>query len=297
MYIMEKVLSFRKTKTEKNVVAEKKIYFLPPSAIIPNPNQTRQSFGNVSLSRLCDSIQKYGVLQPIIIRERDNVPFIESGGERIYSERYEIVSGERRWRASMMLGLHTIPCILTDADSRASLEIHLAENLLRENLHFLEETEGASKLIRGFGARAEEVAETLSVTKSTLANRFKLFNLSDEEKKEIMKNGLSERHLNAISKIDSKEKRLALMEQAVSTSMNAPETERAVEELLHPTYRTKGDEARKVMVISDLGFFLNSLNRSIGILESAGIHVDKSELDYDGYTEIKIKIRKKQKLK
>ena len=100
--------------------------------------------------------------------------------------------------------------------------------------------------------------------------------------------------MNAISRIEGKDKRLSLIERAVSTSMNAPETERAVEELLHPLYRTKGDEARRVMVISDIGFFLNSLNRSIGILESAGIKVDKSELDSEGTLEIKIKIKKKR---
>ncbi len=294
MEVLEKI---KKLKKEKSKAKEKKIYFLSPSEITPNPNQTRRSLGNASMERLADSIQKYGILQPVIIRERENVPFIESGGEKIYSEKYELVAGERRWRAAMMLNLEEIPCILTDADEEASLEIHLVENLHRHNLHFLEETEGASKLIRGFGAQAEKAAEVLSVTKPTLANRFKILRLSETEKNLIIKSGLSERHTAAISKIEDEEKRLALMEQAASASMSAPETERAVEALLHPIYRTKGDEKRKITVISDIGFFLNSLNRAVGILESAGIKVYKSELDSEGTFEINLKIKKKSKSK
>ena len=87
------------------------------------------------------------------------------------------------------------------------------------------------------------------------------------------------------------------MEQAVSTSMSAPETERVVEEVIHPIYRTKGDEKRKITVISDIGFFLNSLNRAINILENSGTKIYKSELDSDGFLEITLKIRKKPKAK
>lgn len=289
----------KKTKTliAKSSLKEKKIYLLSPSEISPNPNQLRRSISNTSLSRLADSIQKYGILQPIIIRERKNVPFIESGGEIIYSEKYEIIAGERRWRAALMLGLSEIPCIISDADDKVSLEIHLIENIRRDKLHYIEETEGASRLIRGFESQVDEIAEILSLPKTALANRFKILRLPEDEKSIIIKSGLSERHISAISKIDNEEKRLILLEQVLSSSMNAPETERAVEALLHPVYKTKGDEKRKITVISDIGFFLNSMNRAIGILENSGIKVDKSELDSDGYLEIKIKIRKKTKSK
>jgi ParB family chromosome partitioning protein len=294
---MDILTKLKALKNSKPKPREKKIYYLSPSQIIPNPNQTRTSFANVSLSRLADSIQKYGILHPIIIRKRDCVPYIEAAGEKIYSQEYEIVSGERRWRAAMLLSLDEIPCILTDADEKTALELHLTENVMRDDLHFLEETEGASMLIRGFGAKADEGAEILSITKPALANRFKILRLSDAEKKRIIQSELSERHVVAISRVENEEDRSSLMDQAVSTSMNAAETERAVNMLLHPTYRTKGDEKRKITVISDIGFFLNSLNRSIGLLENAGIKVDKSELDSDGVLEIKIKIRKKSKSK
>lgn len=294
MDVFEKI---KKLKKEKNNLHEKKLYRLSPAELVPNPNQVRQSLGNVSLSRLADSIQKYGIIEPIIIRKRTNVPYIESGGERIYAEKYEIISGERRWRAAMMIKLDTVPCILTDADEKTALEIYLAENTQRDDLHFIEETDGASRLIRGFGAKALEAAEVISVTKSLLANRFRIFSFSENEKKAIIKSGLSERHICAISKVESEEKRFALIEQASSSSMSAPETERAVDVLLHPQYKTKGDEKRKITVISDIGFFLNSLNRAVSILENTGIKVDKSELDSDGTLEIKIKIRKKPKYK
>lgn len=284
-------------KAKSNSPKERKIYLLSPAEISPNPNQLRRSISNTSLSRLADSIQKYGILQPIIIRERKNIPFIESGGEIIYSERYEIIAGERRWRAALMLGLSEIPCIISNADDKASLEIHLIENIRRDKLHYIEETEGASRLIRGFESQVDEIAEILSLPKTALANRFKILRLPEDEKSMIIKSGLSERHISAISKIDNEEKRLILLEQVLSSSMNAPETERAVEALLHPVYKTKGDEKRKITVISDIGFFLNSMNRAIGILENSGIKVDKSELDSEGYLEIKIKIRKKTKSK
>ncbi len=294
MDVIERIKEFKKRKEKTR---ENKIYYLPPSELVPNPNQTRHDFGKTSLDKLSDSIQKYGILQPIIIRLRENVPFIESGGERIYAEKYEIVAGERRWRAAMMLNFSQVPCILTDADAKRSLEIHLNENIHRDPLHFLEEADGACKLIRGFEAQAEEAAEAISVSKSALASRFKMLRLSEEEKKEIIKSGLSERHALAVSRIGDEEKRFILLEQASCTCMSAPETERAVDNLLHPTYKTKGDEKRKITVISDIGFFLNSLHRAIGILENAGIKVDKSELDSENSLEIKIKIKKKIKSK
>ncbi len=296
MAFISKIKEFKKKKTEK-AFREKKIYYFPTGSIIPNPNQTRQTMGNISLSKLTDSIQKYGIIEPIIIRKRDKVPYIEMDGERIYAEKYEIVAGERRWRAAMSLNMNEIPCILTDSDEKTSLEMSLAENIQRENLHFLEETEGASRLIKGFGVQANDAAEVISLSKSALAKRFKILNASDEEKKAIIKSGLSERHIIAISKIEDEEKRFSIMEQAVSASMSAPETERAVSEILHPVYRTKGDEKRKITVISDIGFFLNSLNRAISILENSGTKIYKSELDSDGFLEINLKIRKKPKAK
>ncbi len=296
MAFISKIKEFKKKKTERPL-REKKIYYFPTGSIIPNPNQTRKNMGNISLSKLSDSIQKYGIIEPIIIRKRDNVPYIEMDGERIYAEKYEIVAGERRWRAAMSLNMNEIPCILTDSDEKTSLEMSLAENIQRENLHFLEETEGASRLIRGFGVQVNDAAETISLSKAALAKRFKILNTSEEEKKAIIKSGLSERHIIAISKIEDEEKRFSIMEQAVSTSMSAPEAERVVDEILNPIYRTKGDEKRKVTVISDIGFFLNSLNRAIGILENSGTKIYKSELDSDGFLEINLKIRKKPKVK
>ncbi len=293
MYLLSKIKNTKKETVSK----EKKIYYLPTGSIITNPNRMRRTVRNVSLSKLADSIQKYGILQPILIKKRDVVPFVESGGERIYSEKYEIVAGERRWLAAMMLNLTEIPCIITDADAKLSLEISLTENIQRENLHFLEEAEGASKLIRGFGASAIEAAETICLTKASLANRFKISRFEEDEKNAIIRSGLSERHTFAISRIESKEKRLSLLEQATSASMSAPETERAVEELLNPTYKTKGDEKRKVSVISDVGFFLNSLNRAINVLESSGIKVYKSEIDSENELEVNLKIKKRTKQK
>ena len=263
--------------------------------MIPNPNQTRKNVGGITFSKLVDSVQRYGIIQPIIIRKRDNVPFVELNGERIYAEKYEIVAGERRWRAAMALNMDEVPCIITDADECRSLEIALTENIQRDSLHFLEETEGASMLIRGFGFKVQDAAEIVSITKPSLSGRFRILNLPDEERNEIIKSGLSERHILAISKINDSEKRLSLMEQAVSTTMNAPETERAVEKLLHPEYRTKGDEKRKITVISDIGFFLNSLHRAINILENAGIKVYKSELDSEDYLDVNLKIKKNNK--
>jgi|GEM_PF-1187495 len=296
MAFISKIKEFKKKKTERPF-REKKIYYFPTGSIIPNPNQTRRTMENINLSKLADSIQKYGIIEPIIIRKRDNVPYIEMNGERIYAEKYEIVAGERRWRAAMSLNMNEVPCIITDCDEKLSLKMALAENIQRENLHFLEEAEGASKLIKGFGVKANDAAEDVSQSKSSLAKRFKILNTTEEEKKAIIKSGLSERHIVAISKINEEEKRFSIMEQAVSASMSAPETERVVEEVINPIYRTKGDEKRKITVISDIGFFLNSLNRAINILENSGTKIYKSELDSEGFLEITLKIRKKPKAK
>ncbi len=294
MSIISKVTSFKRKSKEKT---ERKIIFLPTGDMIPNPFRVRSSSGNVTLKKLADSIQRYGIIQPIIIRKRDNVPFVEIGEEKVYGEKYEIVAGERRWRAAIMLNLNEVPCILIDSTAKEGLEISLAENIQRDPLHFLEEAEGASILINDFDSDAAEAAEALSITKPSLMNRFNIMQLTECEKKVIMKSGLSERHATAISKIEDREKRFRLIEQAVSTSMSAPETENAALGMINPTFRTKGDTKRKIAIMPDVGFFLNSLNRAIVILENAGIKVDKTELESEGILDINLKIKKRHKTK
>ena len=292
MKITEKFRSLKKKESKKT---EKSIVFIPTGELIPNPNNSRRDSESLRMEGLIDSIQKFGILCPLIIRKRDVVPYIEVGGEKVFAERYEIISGERRWRGAMMLNLDKVPCIIYDVGENVALELFLSENINRENLHFLEETDGADKLISNFGASGEKAAEAISVTKPCLANRFKILSLTRGEQNIIIRNKLSERHATAFVRIEDREKRFRLIEQAVATSMSAPEAERAAEEIVNPVYKTKGDMNRKIAVISDVGFFLNSLNRAIGILEASGIRVDKSELESSDTLEINIKIKRKSK--
>jgi ParB family transcriptional regulator, chromosome partitioning protein len=139
---------------------------IPVAAISPNPRQPRRVFEQTALDELRGSIVEFGVLVPIIVRA-------------LGDERYELIAGERRWRASAAAGLTTIPAIVREVDDQASLEVAIVENLQRENLDPLEEAMGFSHLMESFGFTQEDVARRLSRSRPAVTNALRLLQLSD----------------------------------------------------------------------------------------------------------------------
>jgi ParB family chromosome partitioning protein len=187
---------------------------VPLSKIRPNPHQPRQTFAAAGLDELRASIAAFGVLVPVIVRER--------------GEGYELIAGERRVRAAQAAGLETIPAIVRPSDDRESLEVAIIENLQRENLDSLEEAMGFQHLMEAYSFTQEQVAERVGKSRPTIANALRLLSLPDSIKQYVRDGRLSAGHARALLALPV-ERREAFARRAVEEELSV----RAVERLAH----------------------------------------------------------------
>lgn len=175
---------------------DRKIRYIAVDEIAPNPMQPRADFNDESLNALSESICRYGFIQPLTVKKRA-ARSLTVNGQTVCGEKYELVSGERRYRAAKRLGLKTVPCIVVTADMKSSALIALTENLQRENLNFFEEAAPCYNVLLLTGATQTLLARQLSISQSAVANKLRLLSLNEEEKRRILAHGLTERHARA----------------------------------------------------------------------------------------------------
>ncbi len=188
--------------------------------IRPSPFQPRKDFSKEALQELADSIKAQGVIQPLIVRER-------------YGQ-FELIAGERRWRAAQLLGLKEVPAIVRQADDRTVLELALIENLQRENLNPLEEALGYQQLIDHFELRQEDVANKVGKSRAVVANSLRLLNLDAEVQNYLRKGQLSVGHAKVIlSLVGGAEQKLAA-DRVIRDGLNVRDTEVLVTRLQQP---------------------------------------------------------------
>jgi ParB family chromosome partitioning protein len=186
-------------------------------AIRPNPRQPRKTFAPAALAELEQSIRELGVLVPILVR-----PVPIALGER---PAYELIAGERRWRAAAAARLETIPAIVREADDRSSLEVAVVENLQRADLDPLEEAMGFAHLIEEYGYTQERLAERIGKSRPAVANALRLLNLSDPIKALVRSGALSVGHARALLAVDASE-RQGLAERIVRDGLTVRDVER-----------------------------------------------------------------------
>ena len=245
------------------------IVWLPTEEIAPNPVQPRKRFDDKALEELSQSIQSYGILNPLTVRCR--------GG------RYELVAGERRLRAAKLAGLAEVPCILLDVNMEDASLIALVENLQRRDLDFIEEAVGLSRLIRMFGLSQEEAARRIGKSQSAVANTLRLLKLPRDVLEGLRDQGLSERHGRALLRLnDPNAQRMALAYMA-ENNLTVAAAEEYIEALLSAPEETPADkpEPKRTLVLKDVRVFLNSLNRSLDLMKQggidAGVHREETE--------------------
>lgn len=237
------------------------VIFLPIKAISPDPSKARMSFEAEELCALADSIQKYGVLQPITVRR------IESG--------YGLVAGERRLRAAKMAGLTRIPCILVDADDIDTSILALVENLHRRDLDFIQEAEALHQLITIHGLSQEEAARRVGRSQSAVANKLRILRLSGEMLYIIREAGLTERHARALLRIENDAQRMEVLEKIVTQGLNVAKTDELIDAMLDSGEKPP----RPVYIIKDVRMFLNSVTKGISVMKQAGIHAQYGRND------------------
>lgn len=206
----------RKTAEARNV-PEKKEAFLKVTDIEPNREQPRQNFDEDALLELADSIKQFGIIQPLIVHKRD--------------EHYEIIAGERRWRAAKMAGLKEVPVIIKKYTDREILEISLIENIQRENLNPIEEARAYKKLLTEFNLKQDEVAERVSKSRTAVTNSMRLLKLDDKVQQMVIDEMITTGHARALITVEDKELQLQLANEIFDNKLSVRETEKLVKSL------------------------------------------------------------------
>ena len=196
---------------EEDIKEGEKILTLEVNEVEPNRTQPRKHFDEEALEELSDSIKRYGLIQPIIVSKKQGY--------------YEIIAGERRWRACKKAGLKTIPAILRDDDERKNKEISLIENIQREDLNTVEKAEGIKTLMEEYSLTQQQVSEILGKSRSAIANTVRILNL-DKRVLELAKEGkLTEGHCRALLAIEDGDKQLEMALRIIEKGSNVREVE------------------------------------------------------------------------
>lgn len=188
------------------------------SQIDPTPGQPRKTFDSEALAQLADSIGAHGVLQPILVRE-------------VAPDRYRIVAGERRWRASKLAGLSEIPAIIVDMSEREAAEVALIENIQREDLNPIEEALGYETLKKEYGLTQEEISEKVGKSRSAIANAMRLLDLPDGVRSLVVAGTLSAGHARTLLGLKSTDAMLPLAEKAIAAELSVRDLEGEVRRL------------------------------------------------------------------
>ena len=256
----------------KTYMESGRVVFLPPKGIRANPSQPRQVFDQEALEELAGSIRQHGILQPLSVRR------VGTG--------YELVSGERRLRAALLAGLTEVPCIVMQMDDRESGLAALVENLQRQDLDFIEEARGNSRLMELTDMNQEQTARLLGKSQSAVANKLRLLRHSEPVLEALRRERLTERHGRALLKLPQEQDKLDAIAQISRQGLSVAQTEKYIQSLL----RHKPQAPAR----TNVGAFLNSLTLSLSRMQSCGIPAVSERRETDSQIVLTITIPKEK---
>lgn len=198
---------------------------LKTSQVEPNRNQPRKQFDQEALEELAGSIKQYGIIQPIVVIKKDDY--------------YEIIAGERRWRAAKMAGLKEIPVVVKEYSDKEIAEISLIENIQRENLNPIEEAQAYKTLIEEYNLTQEELSERISKSRAQIANTMRLLKLHEDVQKMLTNGALSAGHARALLGLEIMEEQLRIAEKIMNESLSVRQTEDLVRQINNPPRTTQ----------------------------------------------------------
>lgn len=234
----------------------------------PNREQPRKNFDEDSLLELAESIKQFGLLQPILVQDRKTY--------------YEIVAGERRWRAAKMAGLKEVPVIIRDLTEQEIVEISLIENIQRENLNPIEEAMAYKRLLTEFNLKQDEVAERVSKSRTAVTNSMRLLKLCDEVQQMIIDDMITTGHARALISIEDKEQQYTIAQKIFDEKLSVRDVEKLVKDLNKPIKEKKKIEKDKSLEIiyQDIE---EKLKQSLGTkvaISSKGEGIGKIEIEF-----------------
>ncbi len=213
----------------------------------PNGKQPRKNFDEDSLLELAESIKQFGLLQPIIVQDRKN--------------HYEIIAGERRWRAAKMAGLKEIPVIIKNLTNQEIVEISLIENIQREDLNPIEEAQAYKRLLEEFNLKQDEVAERVSKSRTAVTNSMRLLKLCDEVQQMVVNEMISTGHARALLSIEDPEEQYMIAQKVFDEKMSVREVEKLVKDLHKPEKAPKKENKSLEVIYQNIE---NRLKESLG---------------------------------
>lgn len=270
------ILRFGRTRGQ--IAAE--IQKIDPCSISPNPHQPRRFFAPDELSSLADSIRIHGIIQPLTVRK------LEEG-------RYELIAGERRLRAALLLHMESVPCVVMEVDERQSAAMAIIENLQRRDLDMFEQAAAIASLIELCELTQEEVARQLSVSQSFVANKLRLLRYLPAERELILAASLSERHARTLLRIPPDDRAEAIR-TVIARHWNVAETEAYADRLLSQPASAPPPtrESNRPVLNRDVRLFCNSVNNALDIMRRAGVDAQATRRETEDATEIWIRIPK-----
>lgn len=240
--------------------------------IEPNKSQPRKQFDEEALQELSDSIKKYGVLEPLIVTKK--------------SDYYEIIAGERRWRAARMAGIKEVPVVIRDYTDKEIMEISLIENIQREDLNPIEEAEAYESLISEYNLKQEEVAERVSKSRSTITNSLRLLKLCEDVRQMVMYNMISTGHARALIPIEDPKLQYETAAIVYDQKLSVRETEAYVKAILEK----KPEKEEKQKPQKDLSVFYSDIENKLKSILGAKIAIkafnnDKGKIEINYYSQ------------
>ncbi|WP_053368617.1 nucleoid occlusion protein [Bacillus sp. FJAT-27245] len=247
--------------------------------IVPNRFQPRTVFDDEKIEELSRTIHMHGIIQPIVVREFE-------GG------RYEIIAGERRWRAMKKLGWEEVPAIIKNMSDTETASVALIENLQREELSPIEEALAYGKLLTLHNLTQEALAQRLGKGQSTVANKLRLLKLPQEVQDALLNKQISERHARALIPLKDGAKQVAVMEEVITRNLNVKQTEERVIKLLGQ--QEEKPKPKRKAFSKDMRIAVNTIRQSLTMVSDSGIPLDSEEEEFEEYYQFTIKIPKKK---
>ena len=207
--------------------------------IIPNRFQPRLTFDEKSLNELASSIKEHGIIQPLVLRR--------------LGDKYEIIAGERRYKAAQLAGLTEVPAIISNIDDNKSAEIALVENVQRRNLNSLEEAKSYKKILDKEGLTQDELAKKIGVSQSTIANKLRLLNLTSEAQDALMNDKISERHARSLLSVTDPEKQKALLNKVISERLTVRQLDDEIKKESNPANESALNHVPSYDELGDVG--------------------------------------------
>ncbi|MGB8957139.1 MAG: nucleoid occlusion protein [Tumebacillaceae bacterium] len=263
-------------RDDSGAPGQEEVRQIPIDLIVSSPYQPRTIFDDERIEELAQTIRTHGMIQPIVVR--------------MTGDTYELIAGERRWRACQKIGMTTVPAIVRELNDAQAASIALIENLQREGLTAIEEAVAYQQLLELHGLTQESLAQRLGKGQSTIANKLRLLNLPQAVQESLMARKISERHARALLALHEEELQLKVLQEIIEKELNVKQTELRIKALVEAQIPVK--KPRKISFSRDIRLAVNTIRQSLDMIVQSGISCEKEESDHEDYYQFVIRVPK-----